>query len=128
MLRSPVCSLPWLCVLLSLVEMSKVLMQIRQRQCPGVKEVVQIDSGVAVIAEGFWSASKGREALEIVWDEGPLAKLSTKGMREEFERLAKTPGAVAKKKGDPQRSFQRQPSNSMRSMKFPFLPMLVWSL
>jgi isoquinoline 1-oxidoreductase beta subunit len=55
----------------------------KTKAIPGVKDVAQIDSGVAVIAESFWSANKGREALEIVWDEGPLAKLSTEGMREE---------------------------------------------
>ncbi len=65
----------------------------------GVKEVVQIDSGVAVIADGFWSAKQGRDALEIIWDEGPLANLSTEGMREQYKNLSKTPGAMARKEG-----------------------------
>ena len=93
----------------------------KAKAIPGVKEVVQIDSGVAVIAEGFWSASKGREALEIIWDEGPLAKLSTKGMHEEFERLAKTPGAVAKKKGDPQQVFSKAAKQLHAEYEVPFL-------
>ncbi|HWN66550.1 MAG TPA: molybdopterin cofactor-binding domain-containing protein, partial [Haliangium sp.] len=41
------------------------------RQVPGVRDVVQIPSGVAVLADHYWAAYKGREALEIVWDEGP---------------------------------------------------------
>jgi isoquinoline 1-oxidoreductase beta subunit len=72
----------------------------KARAVPGVKEVVEIDSGVAVIADGFWSANKGRDALEVVWDEGPFATLSTSGMREQYMNLAKTPGAVARKEGN----------------------------
>ena len=41
------------------------------RKVPGLKEVVTIDTGVAVLASDFWTASKGRDALEIEWDERP---------------------------------------------------------
>jgi isoquinoline 1-oxidoreductase beta subunit len=41
----------------------------------GVRKVVQITSGVAIIADHFWAASKGRDALSIKWNEGPNAKL-----------------------------------------------------
>jgi isoquinoline 1-oxidoreductase beta subunit len=45
---------------------------------PGVKKVVQVgDSGVAVIAEKWWQAKIALEALPIVWDEGPNAKVSS---------------------------------------------------
>ena len=93
----------------------------KAKAVPGVKEVVQIDSGVAVIAEGFWSANKGREALEIVWDEGPLAKLSTEGMRGEFARLAKTPGAVARKEGNPQQTFSKAAKQLHAEYEVPYL-------
>jgi isoquinoline 1-oxidoreductase beta subunit len=72
---------------------------------PGVTAVAQIESGVAVVADNFWSAKKGRDALEIVWDEGPLAKLSSSGMRKEYADLAKTPGSTARKEGDPEKAF-----------------------
>lgn len=88
---------------------------------PGVKEVVQVDTGVAVIAEGFWSASKGREALEILWDEGPLANLSTEGMHEEFARLSKTPGAVAQKKGDFQQTLSKAAKQLHAEYEVPYL-------
>jgi isoquinoline 1-oxidoreductase beta subunit len=67
----------------------------------GVKDVLQVPSGVAVIATGFWPAKLGRERLEIKWDDGPGANLSTVGMREQYATLAKTPGLVARKVGDP---------------------------
>jgi isoquinoline 1-oxidoreductase subunit beta len=59
---------------------------------PGVKEGVVIDSGVAVVGDSFWSAKLGREAMEITWDEGVNANLSTENMREEYANLAKTTG------------------------------------
>jgi isoquinoline 1-oxidoreductase beta subunit len=68
---------------------------------PGVVNVVQVPSGVAVIAKGFWPAKLGREKLEITWDEGPGAAISTVAMRESFSALSKTPGLVARKVGDP---------------------------
>jgi isoquinoline 1-oxidoreductase beta subunit len=67
---------------------------------PGVVNVVQVPSGVAVIARGFWPAKLGREKLEINWDDGPGAAISTVAMRENFSALSKTPGAVARKTGD----------------------------
>jgi isoquinoline 1-oxidoreductase beta subunit len=66
----------------------------------GVQHVVEIDRGVAVVADGFWPAKLGREALEIVWDEGPLTELDSRTQREQYAELAKQPGAVARKEGD----------------------------
>src|SRR6185369_2701365 len=72
----------------------------RAKAVPGVHSVVEVGAGVAVVADGFWPAMKGRELLEIVWDEGEGAKVSTPDMREEYARLAATPGLVARKDGD----------------------------
>ena len=46
------------------------------RQVPGVVDVFQIPSGVAVVANDTWSAKQGREALKVEWDE---AKAETRG-------------------------------------------------
>ncbi|HEY6008488.1 MAG TPA: xanthine dehydrogenase family protein molybdopterin-binding subunit [Geobacteraceae bacterium] len=77
----------------------------RALKVPGVRSVVQVPTGVAVAADDFWAARKGREALEVVWDEGEWARLSTPAMREEFARLAATPGLVARREGDPDAAF-----------------------
>jgi len=77
----------------------------KAKAVPGVNEVLQVESGVAVLAANFWSANRGRRALEVVWDEGPDAKLSTAAMREDYARLAKTPGVLAHKEGRPQAAF-----------------------
>jgi isoquinoline 1-oxidoreductase subunit beta len=45
---------------------------------PGVKHVVQVgDSAVSVVAESWWQAKTALDALPIVWDEGPNAKVSS---------------------------------------------------
>lgn len=51
------------------------------RQVPGVQDVVQIPSGVAVLADHYWNALKGREALEVQWSPGPNEQLSSAGLR-----------------------------------------------
>lgn len=43
----------------------------------GVQQVITIPSGVAVLADGYWAAKKGRDALEINWDLGANTGLST---------------------------------------------------
>lgn len=70
----------------------------KAKAIPGVKHVVQIDRGIAVVATGYWAAKKGREALEITWDNGPL--LDTAQQSAQYLAMANTPGLVATKEGD----------------------------
>ena len=67
---------------------------------PGVKSVIQISTGVAVIADNTWNAMEGRRALDIKWDEGPNGSLTSAGIRKLFAERAEKPGAVARKDGD----------------------------
>lgn len=71
------------------------------RAVGGVTHVVELKTGVAVVAKSFWAAKQGRDALQVEWDLGPNARLSTAALFEEFHALAKTPGKVAKKAADP---------------------------
>jgi isoquinoline 1-oxidoreductase beta subunit len=52
----------------------------KARAVPGVIDVVQIPDGVAVVADTYWHAVKGREALKVEWNDGPNANLSTAAM------------------------------------------------
>jgi isoquinoline 1-oxidoreductase beta subunit len=50
---------------------------------PGVRKVVQVgDTGVAVVADTWWHAKTALDALPIVWDEGPNAKVSSASIAE----------------------------------------------
>ena len=70
------------------------------RAVPGVLQVVAIHSGVAVVADGFWAAKRGREALVVTWEEGAHAKLSSAGIRQQLERALKKKGVTARTEGD----------------------------
>ena len=72
----------------------------KAKTIPGVKDIVEIDRGIAVVATGFWAAKLGRDALEIDWDNGALSTLNSAEQAKQYEELAKQPGAVAKKEGD----------------------------
>lgn len=67
---------------------------------PGVKKVVQVPSGVAVIAEHFWAAQQGRAALDVDWDEGPGAQVDSASLLAEYRALVRQPGAKAASAGD----------------------------
>jgi isoquinoline 1-oxidoreductase beta subunit len=68
---------------------------------PGVKHVVKVSSGIAVVADGYWAATKGRTALAVVWDEGPNAGQGNEKIRAELAALAARPGVSARKDGNP---------------------------
>jgi isoquinoline 1-oxidoreductase subunit beta len=72
----------------------------KAKSVPGVEQVVQVPSGIAVIATNFWSAKLGRDALEIDWDLGPGAELDTSKLLASYREQAKAPGMVAVNKGD----------------------------
>ncbi|HXY25398.1 MAG TPA: xanthine dehydrogenase family protein molybdopterin-binding subunit [Candidatus Acidoferrum sp.] len=72
----------------------------RAKALPGVKQVMQISSGVAVVADNTWSAMEGRRALQIEWDEGPTAAVSSDSIRKLYLESAEKPGAIARKDGD----------------------------
>jgi isoquinoline 1-oxidoreductase subunit beta len=87
----------------------------------GVVDVVQIPSGVAVLARDTWSAKKGRDALQVEWDESAAFKLGTDEIFARYRELAKSPGTIARKEGDPDAAFA-QPARVLRATyDFPYL-------
>jgi isoquinoline 1-oxidoreductase beta subunit len=87
----------------------------------GVRHVVQISSGVAVVADNYWTASKGVQALEVKWDEGPLAKLSSADISRKYSELAEKPGAVARNDGDVAAALTGAAKSFERVFEVPFL-------
>lgn len=72
----------------------------KAKAVPGVKNVVQISNGVAVVADNTWSAMQGRRALDVKWDEGPNASLTTESITKMFADQMEKTGAEARKEGD----------------------------
>jgi isoquinoline 1-oxidoreductase subunit beta len=68
----------------------------------GVAAVLEIPTdrggrGVAVIADGYWPAKQGRDALAVEWDTSGVGKVDTAQQMREYAALAKTPGTMVKK-------------------------------
>ena len=70
------------------------------RAMPGVLDVVTIPTGVAVIAKDTWSAMKGREVLEVTWDDSGAETRSSDAILAEYRERLKSPGLVASRRGD----------------------------
>jgi isoquinoline 1-oxidoreductase beta subunit len=78
----------------------KALDSTSARAVRGVRAVITLDSGVAVVADQYWSAEQGRRALKIEWEQGPSANDSSESIRASFRRHAEQPGVVARAQGN----------------------------
>jgi len=73
----------------------------KAKAVPGVRQIVQLDDAVAVVADHMWAAKQGSAALEIRWEDGPNAKVSTADVVEGLAKASETGGVTARKDGDP---------------------------
>src|SRR5260370_10828509 len=72
----------------------------KAKAVPGVHDVVQISSGIAVVADGYWNARKGRDALTVTREEGPNAQLSSASISQLLAQRAYDKAPVARHDGD----------------------------
>ncbi|HYR84245.1 MAG TPA: xanthine dehydrogenase family protein molybdopterin-binding subunit [Terriglobia bacterium] len=72
----------------------------RARAMAGVRRIVAVPSGVAVIADSFWQAKMARDALRIDWDEGPMSSFNTNQMMQQFREQAKSAGKSVRRDGN----------------------------
>jgi len=83
--------------------------------------VVQVPTGVAVVADHFWAAKLGRDALKVDWDLGPNASLDSTALREQFRQLAGTAGAVAAEAGSVSDGLRKAAMTIEAEYAFPYL-------
>ncbi|PYU21690.1 MAG: twin-arginine translocation pathway signal protein [Acidobacteria bacterium] len=93
----------------------------RAKAIPGVRHVLQISSGVAVVADDTWTAMEARRALDVKWDEGPNAGATSETIRKLFAERASHPGHVARKDGDPETQIERAARKIEAVYEVPFL-------
>lgn len=89
----------------------------------GVLSVVEIFNGVAVIAEGFWAAKKGRDALKIEWDHGELKDISSASLMEMLNKnLDEPPIDKNSNPGDAKGLLQKKNGKKLSGeFKFPLV-------
>ena len=73
----------------------------RARKIKGVHHIIALDDGVAVVADNYWIAQKGRAALDIEWDVGINTDISSKTIRERYESAVADPAVTVKDRGQP---------------------------
>jgi isoquinoline 1-oxidoreductase beta subunit len=88
---------------------------------PGVRNVVKISSGIAVVADNYWAASKGAQALDVKWNEGTLATLNSADIMKKYVALAEQPGKFARNDGDAPAALKNNTKSFERVFELPFL-------
>ena len=88
---------------------------------PGVKAVIAIPQGVAVVATDFWLAKQAREALRVEWDDSAAEKRSSDELLAQYIELAKIPGAVAYRAGDIAKGLAGAAKTIEAVFEFPYL-------
>jgi isoquinoline 1-oxidoreductase beta subunit len=93
----------------------------KAKAVPGVRFVTPISSGIAVVADNYWSASKGVEALQVTWNEGALSTLNSADIMKKYADLAQQPGKVARNDGNADATLAGATRKFERTYEAPFL-------
>ncbi|MGH8687745.1 MAG: molybdopterin cofactor-binding domain-containing protein [Burkholderiales bacterium] len=93
----------------------------KAKSMPGVKHVVKITDGVAVVADSWWQAKQARDTLTVIWDDGPNKGLSSEGVHQQLTEALKTPGATIKMQGDAAGALKGAAKTVDATYEMPFL-------
>ena len=88
---------------------------------PGVVEVVEIPTGVAVLAENTWSAMKGREALVAEWDDEEAETRSSEQILADYRDMSQMTGVVSIDAGDAEEALALASEKIDFEFTFPYL-------
>jgi isoquinoline 1-oxidoreductase subunit beta len=78
--------------------------------------------GVAIVADSWWAASKAREQLQVVWDEGPTAVQSSAAFASAAKQLAqRAPALWLRRDGNAGAAFARAARTIEAAYFYPFL-------
>jgi isoquinoline 1-oxidoreductase subunit beta len=101
------------------------------RALPGVRNAFVVEggtdlgglvSGVAIVADRWWAASKARQQLRVQWDEGATAQHSSVGYDEQAEAFSKeAPTSSLRQDGDVAAALAGAPKTVEAAYAYPFL-------
>ena len=76
------------------------------RVMPGVTDIVEVASGVAVVAESFWQATQAASKVRVEWEETDLSRVDTPTLRADYAAaLDAGEGVESPEEGDVQAAF-----------------------
>jgi CO/xanthine dehydrogenase Mo-binding subunit len=87
---------------------------------PGVKRIVEIARGVAVVADTTWAALQGRDALKVDWTTSPHAGFTGSAFMDELAKLAETPGVPIRKDGLGRAGFGKATRKVIATYRYPW--------
>ncbi|MFK0332823.1 molybdopterin cofactor-binding domain-containing protein [Rhizobium sp. NPDC090275] len=90
------------------------------RQMDGIVDVLRIDNAVAVVATSYWIAKKALDQIDIDWDAGPNAGLSTEAILNDLRSATGTP-LIGSAKGDADAAIASAPVRVDASYELPYL-------
>jgi len=88
---------------------------------PGVEQVVQVPSGVAVVAKSTWAALKGRKALTVTFNPGPHGNMDDGTLQAVLDAGAKKTPKTAKNVGKPTAALAAAAQRLDEVYQVPFL-------
>ena len=91
------------------------------KKIAGVRQIVRLDDAVAVVGDNMWAAKQGLAALDIDWDEGANATLSSPEIVRLLDAASQQPGVVARKDGDAAQAMGRAATKIEAVYQMPFL-------
>lgn len=102
---------------------------------PGVLKIVEVPAftgapgflplgGVAVVARNTWAAMKGRDALDLQWDDGPNANYDSQQFRSTLEAAAGKPGKAMRTDGNAEQAWSQAPQQQQFSADY-YIPHLA---
>ena len=97
------------------------------RAMEGVREVFEIPlargTGVAIVADKFWTAKQARDRLKIDWDFSGVERADSSQLLAQFKKLAGGAGKSAMARGDA-KAFERVAARNriVAEYEFPYLP------
>ena len=91
------------------------------KKVPGVVDVVQIPTGVAVLGTGFWAAKSGRDALTIEWDNSEAEKRSSSEIIEKYKTEFDKLGTIVRNDGNAETALESADKVIEGVYEFPYL-------
>lgn len=102
----------------------------KAKAVPGVRQVVEIPAvgpnshtagGIAIVADSTWAAIRGRDALQIEWDNGAAASESTDSLRKQMQALTERSGTIVEHTGDADAALAKASNKIEAAYELPFL-------
>jgi isoquinoline 1-oxidoreductase beta subunit len=96
------------------------------RKVSGVKDIFELPlvkgSGVAVVADRFWTAKQARDLLKIDWDTSAVEHPDSEELWARYKEMARTAGNIAVNRGDDKAMNRIPPARRLTAeYEFPFL-------